>query len=348
MNPKIIVTLGPSTKTEDSLRQIKNLGVDFVRVNMSHSEISDLEYFIGLAKKVGLPFIIDTEGSQVRSGKLRENPTYFKENQLIKLFAEEIIGNSGGLSLKPSFIIGQLEKGDLIQIDFDTLVLQVEDISPVSLGHILARVIAGGWAGSNKAVVIAQAIPKSFHLPPLTAKDYQAIELGLKENIGQIAVSFVRCPEDIDEVRKATKNSMKVISKIECMDALKNLDAIIEKTDFLLIDRGDLSKEIPIEKIPLSQKIIIAKAKKKGVGVFVATNLLETMIEKRNPTRAEANDVVNTILDGAHGLTLAAETAIGKYPLECIAMLQKLIQQASTDISNESEYLLGIKGRLHR
>lgn len=329
MNPKIIVTLGPSTRTEDYLRQIKDQGVGFVRVNMSHSEISDLEYFINLAKKIGLPFIIDTEGSQVRSGKLKGTPLHFEENKSVKIHAKEILGDSENICLKPNFIVGQLEKGDLVQIDFDNLILRVEDVSMLSAGYILARVVSSGLVGSNKAVVIMPAVSKTFYLPPLSEKDYQAIELGLKEDIGHIAVSFVRRPEDLDEVRRATKNSMKIISKIECLDALNNLEPIISKSDFLLIDRGDLSNEVPIEKIPLAQKFILSKAKKQGVGVFVATNLLETMVEKRRPTRAEANDVVNTILDGASGLALAAETAIGKHPIECIAMMQKLIRQAS-------------------
>src|SRR3989344_2530497 len=285
MNPKIIVTLGPATKTEDYLRQIKDRGAAFARVNMSHSEISDLEYFIGLAKKVGLPFIIDTEGSQVRSGKLKNAPIHFEENKLVKIHAQEILGDDGNICLKPNFIVSQLEKDDLVQIDFDNLVLRVEDASMFSAGYISARVVSSGWVGSNKAAVITPAVYKTFYLPPLSEKDYQAIELGLKENIGHIAVSFVRRPEDLDEVRRATKNSMKIISKIECVDALNNLEPIIKKSDFLLIDRGDLSNEIPIEKIPLAQKFILSKAKKHGVGVFVATNLLETMVEKRRPTR---------------------------------------------------------------
>jgi ATP sulfurylase len=123
---------------------------------------------------------------------------------------------------------------------------------------------------------------------------------------------------------------MKIISKVECIDALLNIDEIIQKSDFILIDRGDLSKEIPIEKIPLTQKVIMHKASQYDTGVFVATNLLETMVEKKNPTRAEVHDVINTIMDGAYGLTLAAETAIGKHPMECINMLNRLIQHAES------------------
>jgi pyruvate kinase len=325
---KIIVTLGPATNTERDLRKIKDKGVDFVRINLSHSSLDDLEYYIHLSKKVGIPFIIDTEGSQVRTGRLEGGKLYFKQNDVVRIFAKEISGNGKKICLKPGYVIEQLEVGDLIHIDFDTLILRVTDVSTASKGYITGKAFTGGLIGSNKAVVIDPVFNKKFQLPPLSPKDYQAIELGLREGIDHIAVSFVRSKATIEEVRRATQNKMKIISKVECLDALENLDEIVENSDFILIDRGDLSKEIPLEKIPFTQKIITAKARRCGVGVYVATNLLETMIEKKKPTRAEVQDIVNTIMDGALGLTLAAETAIGKHPMECINMLNKLILHA--------------------
>ena len=333
---KIIVTLGPATNTEQDLRKIKGKDVDFVRVNMSHSSLEDLEYFIHLSKKVGIPFIIDTEGSQIRTGHLEEGVFYFKENDVVKIYAKEIPGNRKKLCLSPGYVIEQLEAGDLIHIDFDTLILRVTDVSTASKGYIAGKAITGGLIGSNKAVVIHPIFEKKFQLPPLSPKDYQSIELGLREGIDHIAVSFVRSGASIDEVRNVTQNKMKIISKVECVDALEHINEIIQKSDFILIDRGDLSKEIPIEKIPFTQKVIIYKARRYNTGVFVATNLLETMVEKRNPTRAEVHDVINTIVDGALGLTLAAETAIGKHPMECINMLNKLIQHAEL-VVNGSE-----------
>ena len=331
MNEKrtqIIVTLGPSTKTEQDLQKIKGKDVDFVRVNMSHSNLEDLEYFVSLSKKVGIPFIIDTEGSQIRSGRMEKNLVHFIENDIVKIFANNIPGNRRELCLTPGYVIEQLEAGDLIYIDFDTLILRVLDVSTLSKGYINAKVISGGFIGSNKGVVVDPVFGRKFQLPPLSPKDYQAIELGLREGIEHIAVSFVRNGATIDEVRRATQNKMKIISKVECVDALENLDEIVQKSDFILIDRGDLSKEIPLEKIPFTQKVIMYKARQYDTGVYVATNLLETMVEKKKPTRAEVQDVVNTIVDGALGLTLAAETAIGKYPMECINMLNKLIQHS--------------------
>lgn len=325
-----IVTLGPATNTEYDLKMLKDKGVNFVRVNMSHSSLEDLEYFIQMAKRVGIPFIIDTEGSQIRTGDLEEECIEFHENDEVKLYAKPIRGNKSQLSLKPGHVIEQLEVGDLIHVDFDTLILRISDISTAAQGYITARTKTGGKIGRNKAVVVDPIFDTKFRLPPLSEKDHKAIALGLKEGIEHIAVSFVRSGESIDEVRRVTQDSMKIISKVECVDALESIEEICEKTDFILIDRGDLSKEIPLEKIPFTQKVIIHKAGRYGTPVFVATNLLETMVEKRRPTRAEAQDVINTILDGAQGLTLSAETAIGKHPMECVNVLNNLVLHAES------------------
>jgi pyruvate kinase len=333
---KIIVTLGPATKTERDLKLIKDKGIDFVRINMSHSSIEDLKYFISLAKKIGIPFIIDTEGSQVRTGRVKGKKIEFGENQDIKIYNDETLGDESGISLHPGSVVNQLEKGDLIQMDFDTLTLRVTDTSTAERGYITAKTLAGGIVGENKAVIFDLASGRKIELPPLSEKDYQSIKIGLEEGIGYIAASFMRSGKAVEEVRRATQNTMRIISKVECIDALENLGEIIDKSDFLLIDRGDLSKEIPVERIPFTQKIIISEAKKKNVGVFVATNLLETMIEQKKPTRAEVHDVIMTIVDGAYGLTLAAETAIGKYPFECINMLNSLVNHAGQAMGNET------------
>lgn len=324
---KIIVTLGPSTRREEDLRALKQAGVDFVRVNMSHSSLDDLRYFLKLAKKIGLPFIIDTEGSQIRCGEIADGRADIKTGDIVNIHKAEIGGDSKNISLRPGLILEQLEPGDLIHIDFDSLILRVSDVSTLAKGYISTQAIVRGSIQGNKAVVVDAVMPKKFKLPPLSAKDYESIRLGLAEGVGYIAASFMRSGAFVDTVREACQNRMQVISKMECVEALENLDEIIEKSDMLLIDRGDLSKEIPIEKIPFAQKIILAKARAKNKEVIVATNLLETMVTSARPTRAEVHDVVATVLDGAGGVALSAETAIGKYPLECVTMMQKLLKQ---------------------
>jgi len=243
------------------------------------------------------------------------------------------VGDGNNISIRPCQILEQLQEGDILYVDFDTLVLRISDTSEILKGYIQATVISSGLLGKNKGIVIDPIIGKKFEIPTLSDKDIAAIKIGLKNNISLVAASFIRNSDAIKFVRDISKGKMKIISKIECLDALENLEEIIRESDYLLIDRGDLSKEIPIEKIPFTQKIILDKANVKGKDVFVATNLLESMINERKPTRAEVHDIVNTIVDGANGLTLAAETAIGKYPIGCINMLNKIINHSNLVIN---------------
>jgi len=333
INTKVIVTLGPATNTLEHVEMLKSKEVDFVRINMSHSSLEDLYYFINLSKEANIPFIVDTEGSQVRSGDLDSQSITFDENDEVLLYEKEMQGNKRGFSIRPLQIIKQLREGDLLYVDFDTLVLRISDVDPQSKGYIKATVISSGALGRNKGIVIDPRINRKFNMPTLSDKDIKAIQMGLDNNVKHVAASFIRNGDAVKYVREIAQNKMAVISKVECQDALENLDEIICESDYLLIDRGDLSKEIPIEKIPFVQKIILDRAKSQNTEVFVATNLLESMILNRKPSRAEVHDIINTIVDGASGLTLAAETAIGKYPIGCVNMLKKIINHSNLIIN---------------
>ncbi|MBI2048266.1 MAG: hypothetical protein HYT27_03950, partial [Parcubacteria group bacterium] len=332
---KIIVTLGPSTKTEQDLRTIKDRGVDFVRVNMSHSTLKDQEYFMQLAEKVGIPFMLDTEGSQIRNGDISDGKIFINEGDEMRLYGKSIVGDKTKISLRPASVVSQLEEGDLIYIDFNSLVLRVLDVSTLKNGYVLAHAVTSGHIGANKAVIIDSATHRKYNLPSLSLKDEKAIHIAKEHGVGYMAFSFARNGKDVCEARE--KSGMRIIAKIECIDALQNLDEIIKEADAILIDRGDLSKEIPIEKVLFAQKIIIDKARKAGKEVYVATNLLESMVEKREPTRAEIHDIIATILDGASGLALAAETAIGKYPVEAINTLNKVIRHTQSVVDGGGE-----------
>ncbi len=327
---KLLVTVGPSTSEEKDLRIMRDKQVDFVRVNMSHSSLSELEYFLKLSKKVGIPFVVDTEGSQIRTGELNDETVFLKEGELVKLHSNPIIGSKSAFSLQPKEIIDTLELGDLLYCDFDGAILRVVDTSKLSEGYILVIVIASGQLLSRKSVVVDPVMPRNFSLPILSSKDLEAIKLSLREKIDYIAFSYVHSGSDIDGLRNLVGNKMKIISKIECNDALINLDEIIEKSDYILIDRGDLSKEIPPEKIPFIQMYILSKCRAKEKGVFVATNLLESMVENSRPTRAEIQDITTAILDGVYGLTLSAETAIGKHPIRCVNTMRRVIKHVET------------------
>lgn len=330
---QIIVTLGPSTSSERDLRLLKEKGVDFVRLNMSHSSTAQLRASIRLAKKVGIPFIVDTEGSQVRTGPVQKAPLSFQVGEELRLYAKPVMGTKSALTITPSFVVPELLPGDLLYCDFDSLVLCVSDVaSSRQRGYVTARVISGGTVGSNKGVYIDPGQERPIHLPPLSKKDLESIRIGLQEKVGHIAASFMRSGEAVKEVRKLTKGRMQIISKVECIDGLRNLDGIIHESDMLLIDRGDLSKEIFVSRIPLTQKIIVHRARKKGKPVIVATNFLESMVHNGRPTRAEVHDIESSITDGAAGLTLAAETAIGKHPMECVNVMRSVIDHVTSAI----------------
>ena len=327
---KLLVTVGPSTSNERDLRIIKDKLVDFIRVNLSHSSLSELKHFIKLSKEVGIPFVVDTEGSQIRTGELNCDAILLKEGELVELHGNSIIGSKSRFSLQPKLIISKLELGDLIYVDFDGVILRVVDTSNLPQGYLITKVIASGYLFPRKAVVVDPVIPRNFNLPILSPKDLEAIKLSIRENINYVALSYVHSGDDIDNLRSLVGKKMKIISKIECNDALINLDKVIEKSDYLLIDRGDLSKEVPSEKIPIIQMYILSKCKAKKKGVFVATNLLESMVENSRPTRAEIQDITTAILDGVYGLTLSAETAIGKHPIRCINTMRRVIKHVET------------------
>jgi pyruvate kinase len=312
---------------------MRERGVDFVRVNMSHSSLDDLRRTIKLAKKVGIPFIVDTEGSQIRTGRVGENRVVFQVGDTVHVYAKSVIGDRSKINITPANIVPQLRQGDILYCDFDSLALNVSDISTLrQKGYVVCRVISGGSLGSNKGVYLDSASGVSVDMPPLTAKDMQSISIGLKEKVGHVAASFMRNAEAVKFVRKVSNGKMKIISKVECIDGLRNLDGIIKESDMLLVDRGDLSKEIFLTRIPFTQKIIVHRARKKKKPVIIATNFLESMVHAQTPTRAEIHDIESSITDGAIGLTLAAETAIGKYPHECINVMKNVINHVTSVI----------------
>ena len=228
------------------------------------------------------------------------------------------MGSTDKISLWPADVFNQLRPGSILTVDFDSVLLSV---TMVTKDRAEATVMNGGRVGNNKAVTLFPSIT----LPPLSEKDITAVKVGLEQGIRDFALSFANSADAVTELRELVGNDSTIISKIECKNGVKNLDSILDVTDAILIDRGDLSREVPLENIPLLQKMIIKKAKAFNKNVYVATNLLESMMVNRKPTRAELNDVMNTLIDGATGLVLAAETAIGQQPVAAVDILRSLI-----------------------
>ncbi|MCP4004750.1 MAG: sulfate adenylyltransferase [bacterium] len=316
---QILCTLGPSSMNDRVIARMEELGVSLFRLNLSHISAeqvgSQIEY---LQQRTSVPICLDTEGAQIRTGYLIEDEVVLRENSTIRVPGHPVPGDAHSFNLTPDSVLSVFEIGDFITID-STVLTQVIDREN---DGVVLRVLTGGLVGRNKAATLERDI----ELPPLTAKDRRALEIGKGLGIRYVALSFAHRASDVDEIRAVAAPDATVISKIECLPGLANLEAIAKHSDALLIDRGDLSRQVPIEKIPLVQKKIISVGKAANKPVYVATNLMESMTTQPTPTRAEVNDVFNTILDGADGLVLAGETAVGKYPIGCVSMIKKLVQ----------------------
>jgi len=319
---RLIITLGPSTLNEEFLSQVDDLDVSLLRINMSHSSIKDLKEAISLIKKYSsLPICIDSEGAQLRCTQVRDDKVFFTKGTVVSIIppSHDFVGSERSIAFTPSDVSSQFRAGDLISIDFDGAKLRVIDSpsSGESGDCIKAIVETAGFVKSNRAA----NLNRPLDLDPITTKDREAFKVGSKLGIKHYALSFASSKKDVETVLDFIPNDSTLISKIESIDALQNLDEILSVTDEILIDRGDLSRQVPIESIPFLQKLIIERARYCKVPVLVATNLLETMIEKSQPTRAEMNDIVSTLATGANGLVLAAETAIGNYPIRTIKII---------------------------
>jgi len=309
---EIFCTLGPSTLNKDFLK-FTNKNISLLRLNMSHIDINKLKKTIVFVRKfTKVPICIDTEGAQIRT-KINKSKKY-KINQEFRIYK-----NKEKFSFYPNEVFKKIKKNDLFSLGFEGLEAKVIKIG---VNDIKCRVTKEGSIENNKGVHLFN---RNIKLNFLTEKDIAAISIAKKMNIKYFALSFTNSHKDIVNFNKILKNKTKIF-KIETESAIKNLQKIIRNGERFLIDRGDLSKSVSIEMLPFVQRKILKTANKKNKKVYVATNFLESMIKSKEPNRGEANDIYSTLELGASGLVLAAETAIGKYPKECIAFLKKIIK----------------------
>ena len=321
MSIKILATLGPSSMKKDIVEKLSEKGVYLFRINLSHTKLEDVESIIKQVQSwTDIPVCLDSEGAQVRNQNMISEVVSFEKGDVIKIHYTEVVGDSQNISFTPSAVSRQLQVGDIINVDFNAASFKVVKEEK---DYLLANVESGGYVGSNKAADINRDIT----LDAVTYKDKNAFKIGLDYGLDHFSLSFTNCAKDVADIRKIIGSKSLLISKIESIKGVLNLGEILPVVDQILIDRGDLSREVPIEKIPFIQRRIISYAKSRDVPVNVATNLLESMIKTNSPTRAEVNDVASTLLMGANGLVLAAETAIGTYPVDAVEMINSLIEQ---------------------
>ena len=319
VHKKVICTVGPASLKPRVIRRLQALGVSLFRINLSHTPLEEVRRAVAfLQKHTTVPICLDSEGAQIRTGTFAAAPTNLRKDSLIEVRPYPICGNAQKFNFTPPAILELLQLGDLITIDFHAVVVEVMEIEG---GRAVLRVIKGGRVGNNKACNVHREI----ELPAITAKDRKAIAIGREMGIDHFALSFANRPEDVQEMRELIGPAATLISKIESRHGILNLVEIARLSDAILIDRGDLSRQVELEQIPGQQKDIIGRVKAIGRPVYVATNLLESMVHSTVPTLAEINDIYNTLADGVDGLVLAAETAVGRFPVRCVEMVIKVI-----------------------
>ena len=324
---RVICTLGPASLNASVLSGLDARGVDLFRINLSHTPVEALEETIDFVRGLSnVPISLDTEGAQVRCGAVGADRV-LEAGCVVTLDSEDVEGVGERLSLRPVEVFECLRPGSLVSVDFHGAVLRVTD---VVAGAFRAVVVRGGRIGSNKAVTVSPA-PQ---LPDLTGKDVAAIAIGRGMGVEDYALSFAASQEGVRQIRGLIPAAARLICKIESRAGVRNLDGIIAGSDVVLIDRGDLSREVPIEEVPYFQKAIVRRANRLHKPLYVATNLLESMVVNSGPTVAEVNDIANTLLDGAHGLVLAAETAIGVDPLGAVDLVMRAIEAFEREHAN--------------
>lgn len=321
LEPRILVTLGPSSLNNNIISEMIKESVYLFRINLSHTQIEDVERTINKIREYAdVPICLDSEGAQLRNNHMENGEVIFRKEDKVKVHFNKTLGDSENISFGPEHVESQLEVGDIIAVDFNSVQLEIIEKQK---DHFLTNVTMGGKVGSNKAA----NVNKPIKLNAITTKDKEAIKIGRRMGIQNYALSFANSAEDVIMMRELTGKDSNLISKVESINGLNNLKGIIDVSDAILIDRGDLSREVSQIKIPFMQRRIISLVKSRNKPVYVATNLLESMIGNLHPTKAETNDVVSTLLMGANGLVLASETAIGNFPVESIRYIRSLINQ---------------------
>lgn len=326
---KVIATIGPASSSKDVLERMFHEGVDVCRLNFSHGTHQDhlqvinniLELNQELNANVAL--LADLQGPKIRIGEVENNLVELKECEEVEIVTEKCLGTAKRLYLSYKEFPKDVTEGDSILIDDGKLKLEV--IHTNRKDSVKARVIHGGFLSSKKGVNLPNT---KISLPSLTEKDILDVNFALDNNVDWIALSFVRSADDLGQLKEIIRNKKKfarIIAKIEKPEALEDIDNIIDASNGIMVARGDLGVEVPYDQVPLIQKDIVKRCIEKAKPVIIATQMLESMISNFRPTRAEANDVANAVLDGADAVMLSAETSAGKFPVESIKAMQKII-----------------------
>lgn len=334
---KIVATVGPACDSYDQLLALVRAGVNVFRLNFSHGAHEDKKRIIDSIRKISVvePYNIailgDLQGPKLRVGEIENNALHVREGDILTFTNEKMVGTMEKIYVSYPNLAGDVILGNTIMIDDGKIEVVVQEIMPN--GDVKVRVKLGGIISSKKGLNLPDT---KISLPALTEKDLIDLDFIIKENLDWVALSFVRKVEDIVGIKKILRDNnskLKVIAKIEMPEALDNLREIILESDGIMVARGDLGVEVPIEKVPLIQRQIIRKCLHRGKPVIVATQMMESMIDRVKPNRSESTDVANAVLEGADAVMLSGETATGMHPALVVETMRKIIIEAE-----KSEY----------
>lgn len=332
---KIICTIGPATESEEKLTEMMQAGMNVTRFNFSHGshEEHKKKYarVIKISQALNLPVatLMDTKGPEIRLRDFEGGSAQLTTGQRFTLTTEEVSGTAERASITYKNLLQDIQPGITILIDDGLIEMKVEEMTETD---IICRVINGGPVSNHKGVNVPGA---KLSMPYISETDREDILFGAEMGYDFIAASFVRCREDILQIREildAHKSTMKIIAKIENMQGIENIDEIIEVSDGIMVARGDMGVEVPMEEVPILQKKMIKKAVAQGKHVITATQMLDSMIKNPRPTRAEVTDVANAIYDGTTAIMLSGESAAGQYPIEAIKTMARIAERAEEDI----------------
>lgn len=326
MKTKIVGTIGPSSEEALVLSQMVEAGLDIARMNFSHCTEEEYKRRRGVlfteAQKLGksVSVLQDLQGPRIRVGTMPPEGRELRKGEVV-VFTTDREALSEAIYVEEPSLVESLEVGHPVYLSSGDMELAV---SAVGSKHFQAEVIRGGTLFSRKGVNVPET---RLLLSGLTEKDLKDVEFALKEGVEYIAVSFVQSGDDMKKLKEMVKGRAKTIAKIETAQALKNIDEIIRESDSIMVARGDLGVEIPVERVPFMQKNLIRQAHWHKKGAIVATQMLLSMIDSRKPTRAEVSDIANAVLDGADAVMLSDETANGKYPVESVQAMARIVKE---------------------
>jgi pyruvate kinase len=332
---KIVCTIGPASDSEEMIAVLIGAGMNVARLNFSHGTPEYLRELIRRVKRVRarlnqpVAILQDLQGPKIRIGEIQDSGVQLQSGSEFVLTSDPIVGDAGRASVSFKSLPDQVKAGHPILLADGNIELRVERVAPP---NIYCRVVVGGQLSSHKGINLPGS---EVLIDSLTAKDRKDIVIGLEEGVDAIALSFVRRASDILACRKVIEDhggSVPIIAKIEKHEAVDEIESILDVSQAVMVARGDLGVEIDLERVPLVQKAIIRKCNAAGKPVITATQMLQRMVDNPRPTRAEATDVANAILDGTDAVMLSEETAVGKYPVEAVTIMDRIARSAESSL----------------